>query len=364
MSRDPKAPDIRISSEVPNTVRIRRRGEREWHVTQRSFGDEHDNNQNVTWLRVVNSGRRATIRIRLKWAEFRHMDLRRIAYVRKGNTYGIVRGETTPTTSIFDVTVPKGTSFFGAFPWYSNADADRFLKRVCKRSALCAVRSIGTSGEGLPIHCLTIAKKGGKRGRAKGNVVVIGRMHANEACGSWAAEGATEFLLSDEGKSFLDNYIFHLFPIVNPDGAAHATKLTQMGPVLDHDMVQGGVHSDDPTIKALREELYALRPACLLSHHCYLWSVPFLGIFEKQVGLTMLDELVGTDDQRRTAAWLLRFTGPEAKFIRHECFKRFGTTVAFTELPWQGRLPDDIARMGAETLRATLVAHEAKMAGG
>ena len=364
MSRDRQAPEVHITSEVPNTVRIRRRGPREWYVAQRSFGDEHDNNQNVTWLRVVNPGRRATIRIHLKWAEFGHMDLRRIAYVRKGNTYGVVRAEAiTPATSIFDLVVPTGTSFFGAFPWYSNADAERFLKRVCKRSELCAVRSIGTSGDGRPIQCLTIGSQGDSRGKSKGNVVVIARMHANEACGSWAIEGATEFLLTDEGSAFLDDYVFHLFPIVNPDGAANATKLTRMGPVIDHDMVQGGVHSDDPTIKALRDELYRLQPVCLLSHHCYLLTVPFLGIFEKQVGLTMLDELVGPDAQRGTGAWLLRFTGAEAKFLRHECFRRFGTTVAFTELPWQGRLPDDIAKMGAETLRALLIAHEAKVAG-
>ncbi|MBT3381685.1 MAG: hypothetical protein HN742_33160 [Lentisphaerae bacterium] len=361
MNQKAPASDVQLVSEVRGTVRIRRRGEREWHVAQCSFGDEHDNNQNVTWLRLVNPGRQTTIRIHLKWAEFRHMDLRRIAYVRQGETYGIVRAEAvTPTTSTFDVAVPGGESLFGAFPWYSNADGEQFLERVHTQSSGCTLRSIGTSGDDRPIQCLTIDTEAQGSGGPKGNVVVIGRMHANETCGSWAIEGATDFLLGDEGRDIRDRYVFHLIPIVNPDGAANATKLTRMGPVAQHDMVQGGVTSDDPTIKALRDELYRLQPVALISHHCYLLSVPFLGVFEKQVGLTLLDELVWPHSPRGSAAWMLRFTGPEAKFIRHECFKRFGTTVVFTELPWQGRLPNDIAQMGADILRATMIAHEAK----
>ena len=59
-------------------------------------------------------------------------------------------------------------------------------------------------------------------------------------------------------------------------GVANGIKLTRMGPVDEYDMVRGGMTSADPTIVALREELFSLQPACLISHHSYLWSVPFL----------------------------------------------------------------------------------------
>ncbi len=346
---------IQLHSEVADAVTIEQQGERQWRVTQRFLGDEHDNNHNVTWLRVHNPGPETPIRVEVIWAEFRYMADRGFGYLKHGDAWATVRGETTPTSTVYEFTAPAGDSLFGTFPWYGIEDESRFIETICARSTLYSVRSIGRTGEGRPINCLCIGDE------SKPSFVVLARMHAAESAGSWAVEGAAEYLLGDEARPLLEQYRFHLFISVNPDGVANGIKLTRMGPVEEYDMVRGGMTSADPTIVALREELFSLQPACLISHHSYLWSVPFLGIFERQVGLDMLDYLVKDDDLGNTGAWLMRFTGAERGFLRWECYNRFDTTVAFTELPWHHRLPDTISGQGVDILKATLAAHQHKL---
>ena len=356
----PAKTKIELTDVVGGTVTIKRTGPTSWKVTQRNYGREHDNNQSPTWLRVENAGPATEVRVRLEWATSLWSGLRKIGYTRRGRTYGTVVGETKPTETVFTFTVPSGESWFGAHPWYSNEDTERFLRRMLRRGDACEVRSIGKTGEGREIPCLTVDAAPRRKGRP--NVVVIGRTHATEPSGSFAVEGAAEHILSDDcPKARRNRYVFHFLPVANPDGTAHGLKLTRPGPVLEYDMVQGGRDSKDATIVALREELDRLRPACLISHHCYLQNVTFLGFFEQQVGADMWNALVkGRRDE--SPSWWLRYTGPEDRFLRHICYEKYGTTAVFTELPWQGRLPDDIRKLGAETLRALLLAHENKAA--
>ena len=54
----------------------------------------------------------------------------------------------------------------------------------------------------------------------KEGVVLIGRQHPSETVGSWALNGAIDFLLSesDEAKYLRDNIIFKIIPMINVDG--------------------------------------------------------------------------------------------------------------------------------------------------
>ena len=225
---------------------------------------------------------------------------------------------------------------------------------------MARVRSIGRTAEGRDIPCLTVERPGGRKPKA--NVVVIGRMHPNESSGGYAVEASARFALSQDAPAgWLRDYAFHFIPTANPDGAANGTKLTQTGPVIEYDMVQGGMTSDDPTIRSLREELLGLRPAVMISHHAYLMSSPFLGTFEKQVGLDALDALVPREPAP-AVPWLWRQTGgPEARTLRYALYERFNTTSVITELPWAGRLPKDIEQLGVDVFRATMHAHALKI---
>ena len=353
-----KKNSIQIQDTISGTVTIKRLGNNAWTVIQRNYGEEHDNNQNPTWLSILSPGRKTFVKINLQWAIFDWMGYHKIGYLKQAGKYSVIRGRITPGVTCYEFKVPAGESFFGAFPWFSNEDNRQFLDEMRRKSSLCSVRSIGRSGDGREIKCLTIADKSapGK----KQNAVIIGREHATESSGSFAAVGAAKYLLSGRAPAcFLRRYNFHLLPIVNPDGVARGLKLTRMGPADKYDMTRGSLTSDDPAIKALREEVMALRPACLNMHHCYLPGCPWIGVFDKKVGLAVMNELLPRGENME-ASWSVRKSEPEPKWLRGYCYEHFHSTVVLTELPWAGRLPRDIEKQGEDILRATLIAHENK----
>ena len=252
MPNRPARAKVQITDTIPGANTIERVAKNEWLVVQRHYGDGLDNAQNPSWLSGQNAGAPVKVRIRIRWAEFRWMGLRKNIYLQRGKSYTLVQGQSTPTESVYEFTLPSGASRFGPAPWYTNEDAARFIKRLTRRSPACAARSIGKTAEGRDIPCLTI-DFGGRP--AKKNVVITGRIHAFETAGSWAVEGAADYLLSPGvPKAWLDRYAFHLFPTINPDGVANGLKQTRLGPVQLYDMEQGGVASDDPTIRAFRDQ--------------------------------------------------------------------------------------------------------------
>ena len=341
---------VTLTDIIGGTVSIRKTGKTEWTVIQRSYGPEHDNNHNPTWLHVENTGATAQICLHIKWAQFQWMGFRKFAYLKRGEKWEVITGQIGTTTTTYNFTAPRGALIFGVTPWYSNEDAEQFVQGMLKKSDMCRGDSIGKSGEGRDILRLTIGKEG------RPNVVVLGREHANETSGSFAVESTANYLLSPASpKAWLKRYQFHFIPIVNPDGVAHGTKLTQPGPASEFDMVQGGMTSRDPTMVALRKEMIRLKPAALLMHHAYLFSSPFVGCFDKKIMMVALNVLLERN-KRDTLAWLVRITGPEKKTLRSYCHTKFGTVSFITELPWYGRTPDEIRCMGVETFEAMMQA--------
>ena len=358
MAKPASSHAIQLSDTIGGTVTIRRTGPRKWTVKQRNYGEEHDNNQNPTWLRVDNPGPAAKITVRLVWATFKWMGLREFGYVKQNGEYKAIRGQTDPTATTYEIKVPRGESYFGAFPYYTNEDAGRLMESLCQEHSICSTRSIGVTGEGRKIGCLTVRRPGGKRKKA--NVVMFGRFHATEPSSSFAVDGAARFLVGGSAPEWLlDRYAFHFVPVANPDGTANGLKLTRPGPAKKYDLVPGGLSSKDRTIKAIREETLALDPAVFISHHCYQMPIPWLGVFDKPVGMKLLDLLVD-GDPGSSASWTVRFTGAERITLRHYCHEHFGSTTVFTEFPWRGRLPSDIEKLGQDVFLATMVAHEGK----
>ena len=64
----------------------------------------------------------------------------------------------------------------------------------------------------------------------KEGVVLIGRQHPSETVGSWALNGAIEFLMSesDEAKYLRDNIIFKIIPMINVDGVIAGNTRTSL----------------------------------------------------------------------------------------------------------------------------------------
>ena len=85
-----------------------------------------------------------------------------------------------------------------------------------RRNTLCK------SLAGLSLYTveLTAPKKKGLSISKRKAVVISARVHAGETCGSWVMQGVLEFLTSDspKAKHLLENYIFYLVPMLNPDG--------------------------------------------------------------------------------------------------------------------------------------------------
>ena len=342
---------ITVEDAIGGAARIEVPGPDVWRVRQRSLGAAHDNCQAATWLRIRNPGPPRAVTIHLTWAAAGWMALRKTGYLKCRGRYRVLEGRTTPTKTVYEFLVPKGVSHFGPAPWYTNEDADRFLRRLARHS-LCEVRTVGETACGRPVRCLTISqrRRGGK------NVVILARMHAVETGGSFAVEATVEHLLADrEGKRLLRDYSIHLFPVANPDGTAQGIKLTQVGPARRFDMDQGGMDSDDPTIRALREEVLRLRPAVLIDHHGYLFKPPMVYALDKPTVLGVLEQMLDEDRERKLfQSWIVHQAPAKPNYLRDYCHTHFNTVVVASELPWQGRLPAEIERLGVRLFHAVM----------
>lgn len=349
---------IGLESGIPGSARVRRAADGTWHVTQRALPGAQDNNHNPAWLLVRNTGREATVRLHVRWAEFRWMGYRRFAYLLRGTRWEAIQGVTTPRETHYEFAAPTGDTWFGTIPWYDNEAAARFIRAMLRRGKdLCRAHSIGTTAEGRDIPCLTVADPsfaGPKR-----NVVLLTRIHANETSGSFAFESIGRWLVGPEAPpALLRRCAFHVVPVANPDGVAHGIKLTRPGPADRFDMERGAMTSDDPAITAVREAVLAWRPALLLDYHTYLFSPAFLYTYDRALALRMLSELLADAPQRDGASsWLTHIpaSAPGRDGLRGHCHRTFGTHVLVTELPWYGgRLPPEIAAQGLQFFQAAL----------
>ncbi len=89
-----------------------------------------------------------------------------------------------------------------------------------KNKPLIDSKIIGTSVEGRDIYKFTITNKAVPDDLKK-HVWLNFRVHGDEATQSYVLEGTIEHLLKDtpEVKNLLDKMVFHIVPIINPDGA-------------------------------------------------------------------------------------------------------------------------------------------------
>lgn len=351
---------VSLTDAIPGSVAISSLKPLVWSVRQRILrGLAQDNAQNPAWLRIDNPGARVGVDVRLSWADPKWPHYRRYGYQKIGGRYTVLRGEAAAAHTRYLFEIPHGVSWFGAFPWYSNEDAGRFLA-VASGHPLCQVRCLGQTAQGRDLRCLTIAPA--RRGRRKPNIAVLARTHANESSGSFAVEGIADYLLhASAAREILRKYTVHLFPNVNPDGIAAGIKLTRIAPdqYQEFNMAVSGMSSPDLTMLALREEIRALRPACLLDYHSYLSNIPMLGFLDKRVGARLYEAVFDAGDPEgcRYYVVLWREMYPGTSIVDY-CQKRFNSTIVLPELPWNfGRLPAEIRTAGLKIFLGAVHAH-------
>lgn len=104
-------------------------------------------------------------------------------------------------------------------PPYTTARLDQLLNSF-QGDPYVQLSQIGESAEGKALHLLTLTNPDAPQENKK-VIWLMARQHSWESGTSWGMEGALKYLLdTEEGKELLDQYIFKVMPMADPDGVA------------------------------------------------------------------------------------------------------------------------------------------------
>jgi len=113
-------------------------------------------------------------------------------------------------------------AYFAAYPWARHL---ALVERV-SGSPRAHVDVLGHSVEGRPIHGIHI---GDAEDAERRHVWILARQHPGETMGGWFMEGVLSRLLDPEdpvAQKLLEGAVFHLVPLMNPDGAVLGNQRT------------------------------------------------------------------------------------------------------------------------------------------
>jgi hypothetical protein len=98
------------------------------------------------------------------------------------------------------------------------------------------ILSAGTTPEGRPMQVIKIATGTEAEQKRKPGVLIYAREHGAETDGGWVAQGAIEFLLSDdpEAVAIRDKHVFLILPLLDADGAV-ASAYERIAQTFDSD---------------------------------------------------------------------------------------------------------------------------------
>lgn len=108
---------------------------------------------------------------------------------------------------------------------YTVAYNERYLESL-KGTPNCQVVTIGKSQHGRPLQVVEIPRPKAGAGKNKPGILIYAREYGDEIDGSWLAQGAIQFLVSDSpaAQKLRANYEFLVIPILDPDGAAECVE--------------------------------------------------------------------------------------------------------------------------------------------
>jgi len=262
--------------------------------------------------------------------------------------------------STVHMTFPAGETWVALCPLYNVAQAEAYLEKKAARP-LASLDEIGKSNEGRPLRRLRVTSERGAREKA--NVVVLARTHPYESAGSYASEGAIDFLLSgsDVAGYLLSRFAFHFVPMPNPDAVARG--LSRLTAPAGHNLAR--VHDGSPPEnRAIRAMLDELRPHTFIDLHNWL---------DKRKDAMMVTRL--STSRHLLRSWpamdgkYWRVLNPQEELDRygtetvpkerhswrHYCRDKFGSDATTFEFPWFARSTRRMREIGAAMLPAYLV---------
>jgi Zinc carboxypeptidase/PKD domain len=126
------------------------------------------------------------------------------------------------TASIVVEFTPGSESVYLAWsPPYTQSRLEAMFDRWEDREEV-KISPFGFTVEGRPIYSLTVSG-GDDEPRDKKVIGITGIQHAYEMAAGWVIEGIMETLFADNDSSraMLEDYVFVMVPLVNPDGVAN-----------------------------------------------------------------------------------------------------------------------------------------------
>jgi murein tripeptide amidase MpaA len=143
-------------------------------------------------------------------------------------------------------------AYFAAYSWDRHLD----LLEDARRAPGADVTVLGQSVEGRPIHRIRV----GEPAPDKLQVWILARQHPGETMGQWFMEGVLSRLLDpddDMAREVLEGAVFHLVPLMNPDGAAHGNQRTNAaGKNLNREWLSPS-EKESPEVLTVREAMIA-----------------------------------------------------------------------------------------------------------
>lgn len=285
----------------------------------------------------------------------RHHD---IGYLRheSESSWRLVPGRHDHARVRYELRLLPGATEFGLFPAYNVGRCRRFVSDLESRGVTVTVA--GHSEEQREIWRISMPSTNPEARP----LLLQARDHAYETAGSYAVEGITAFLQSDDAmcQYIRDHFDITILPMTNPDGVHNGmSRLThENGANLERVYT-----TPDAAHRTLRSEIDRVRPVAHMNLHN--WAFKFMdGILASNDAL--IDRIVQhmpADHVHHkrwhtlsTNDWLKReglTVYPDAlKSWRQYVAEQFAGYAVVFEFPWFGLTEDDMRRKGARAFVA------------
>lgn len=161
----------------------------------------------------------------------------------------------------FRLTQDYPVAYYATFAPYTLDHHAECLSRF-QNHPLARIEVLGTTHDGHPIELLRL-------GAPDKNFVfwITARQHPGEPMASWCMDGLLEALCSSQGERLLDQAVFYMMPLMNPDGVARGhIRTNALGIDLNKSWL-GCTPERSPEVFYVRERMHETGVDCFLDIH-------------------------------------------------------------------------------------------------